>query len=73
MAQQMHLPYTPFFVAIAYAASGDFMTPIGYQCNLMVYGPGGYTFRDFLRVGTPLTLLYVVICIAFISYYYNLF
>jgi di/tricarboxylate transporter len=72
MAEQMHLSYTPFFIAIAFAASGDFMTPIGYQTNLMVYGPGGYTFRDFLRVGTPLTVLYVLICITFISYYYNL-
>lgn len=72
MAEQMSLPYTPFFVAIAYAASGDFMTPIGYQTNLMVYGPGGYTFRDFLRVGGPLTVLYTLICITFISYFYNL-
>lgn len=72
MAEQMHLSYTPFFVAIAYAASGDFMTPIGYQTNLMVYGPGGYTFKDFLRVGGPLTVLYTVICIGFIAYYYNL-
>jgi di/tricarboxylate transporter len=72
MAEQMALPYTPFFVAIAYAASGDFMTPIGYQTNLMVYGPGGYSFKDFLRVGGPLTLLYTVICIGFIAYYYNL-
>lgn len=72
MAEQMNLSYTPFFVAIAYAASGDFMTPIGYQTNLMVYGPGGYTFKDFLRVGGPLTVLYTVICIGFIAYYYNL-
>lgn len=72
MANQMGLPYTPFFVAIAFAASGDFMTPIGYQTNLMVYGPGGYTFRDFVKVGTPLTLIYVVICITFISFYYQL-
>jgi di/tricarboxylate transporter len=72
IAEQMALPYTPFFVAIAYAASGDFMTPIGYQTNLMVYGPGGYTFKDFLRVGAPLTVLYTVICIGFISYFYKL-
>lgn len=72
IAEQMQLSYTPFFVAIAFAASGDFMTPIGYQTNLMVYGPGGYTFKDFMRVGGPLTLIYTVICIAFISYYYNL-
>lgn len=72
VADQMGLPYTPFFMAIAFAASGDFMTPIGYQTNLMVYGPGGYSFRDFVRVGAMLTLLYIVICVSFISYYYNL-
>ncbi len=72
IASQLSLPSTPFFVAIAFAASGDFMTPIGYQTNLMVYGPGGYTFRDFFRVGAILTLLYIVICIGFISYFYNL-
>lgn len=72
IAEQMQLPYTPFFVAIAFAASGDFMTPIGYQTNLMVYGPGGYTFRDFLKVGSPLTLMYTILCIGFISYFYNL-
>ena len=72
IAEQMELSYTPFFVAIAFAASGDFMTPIGYQTNLMVYGPGGYTFRDFLKVGSPLTLMYTLLCIGFISYFYNL-
>lgn len=72
LAEQSHLSYTPFFVAIAYAASGDFMTPIGYQCNLMVYGPGGYKFKDFIRIGTPLTILYVLICVTFISVFYNL-
>lgn len=63
---------TPFFVAIAFAASGDFITPIGYQTNLMVYGPGGYSFRDFFKVGLPLTILYMVTCISFISWYYHL-
>jgi di/tricarboxylate transporter len=72
IGEQMQMTPTPFFVAIAFAASGDFMTPIGYQTNLMVYGPGGYNFRDFLRVGGPLTVLYTVICIGFISWYYNL-
>lgn len=72
IGDQMNLPYTPFFIAIAFAASGDFMTPIGYQTNLMVYGPGGYTFKDFFRVGVVLTILYSAICIAFISYFYNL-
>ncbi len=72
IAAQMEQSTTPFFVAIAFAASGDFLTPIGYQTNLMVYGPGGYTFRDFVKVGAILTLLYIVICITFITYFYNL-
>jgi di/tricarboxylate transporter len=38
----------------------------------MVYGPGGYTFRDFLRVGVPLTVVYAVVCISFIVGYYGL-
>ncbi len=72
MANQLDLPYTPFFTAIAFAASGDFMTPIGYQTNLMVYGPGGYTFKDFMRVGAIFTVIYMVVCIGFISYFYKL-
>lgn len=70
VAEQMDLSYTPFFMAIAFAASGDFMTPIGYQTNLMVYGPGGYSFRDFFKVGSPLTVMYILLCISFISYFY---
>lgn len=72
ISNQLHLPSTPFFVAIAFAASGDFMTPIGYQTNLMVYGPGGYSFKDFFKVGAPFTLIYIIICITFITYFYQL-
>jgi di/tricarboxylate transporter len=72
MASQLGLSATPFFVAIAFAASGDFMTPIGYQTNLMIYGPGGYVFKDFVRVGWMFTILYVTVCVGFISWFYNL-
>ena len=51
----------PFAVAIAVGASASFLTPIGYQTNTMVYGPGGYRFGDYARLGLPLTLVVVIL------------
>ncbi|SEP07044.1 SLC13 family permease [Aquisalimonas asiatica] len=56
----------PFVVAIMLAASASFATPIGYQTNLMVYGPGGYHFSDFLRLGLPLNLVTALVAILVI-------
>jgi len=57
MAGQMQVSYVPFAFAIMMGASASFATPIGYQCNMMVYGPGGYRFSDFLRIGIPMNMV----------------
>ncbi len=55
-AEAAGLPVKPFLLVLMMAASASFATPIGYQTNLMAYGPGGYRFGDFLRFGIPLQL-----------------
>jgi len=49
--------YMPYVIAVMVGASAGFITPIGYQTNLMVYGPGGYRFMDFVRFGLPLNII----------------
>ncbi|MGD9862520.1 MAG: SLC13 family permease [Pseudodonghicola sp.] len=56
LAQAMGVDPRPLVVAVMIAASASFATPIGYQTNMLVYGPGGYKFTDFMRVGIPLNL-----------------
>ncbi|MGQ9575766.1 MAG: SLC13 family permease [Thermoguttaceae bacterium] len=56
-AQQLGANPMPFIICVTMGASAGFATPIGYQTNLMVYGPGGYRFSDYLKIGVPLDLL----------------
>lgn len=56
MAVQAGYDPRPFVVAVMFAASASFATPLGYQTNMLVYGPGGYKFSDYMRLGVPMTL-----------------
>jgi di/tricarboxylate transporter len=57
VAQDGNVSFLPYVVCVMVGASAGFITPIGYQTNLMVYGPGGYRWMDYVRFGTPLSVL----------------
>nr|WP_276275036.1 SLC13 family permease [Haladaptatus sp. QDMS2] len=61
-----------FVLGVTFAASTAFMTPVGYQTNLFVYGPGGYRFSDFIRVGAPLQLLLSVVTVVGIAFFWGI-
>jgi len=63
-AEGLGVSLWPFVVVIMMAASASFATPIGYQTNLMVYGPGGYRFADYLRIGLPLNALMCIVTVT---------
>ncbi|NPA36999.1 MAG: SLC13 family permease [Chlorobi bacterium] len=69
-AHNLGLNPLPFVLVVSFAAAANFITPIGYQTNLMVYGPGGYTFKDFFKIGFPLTVIYMVVTVSILSAMY---
>lgn len=69
-AANLHLDPMGFAVTITIAASASFITPIGYQTNMIVYGPGGYKFSDYIKIGTPLSLLVMAITVTIVYYWW---
>jgi di/tricarboxylate transporter len=57
VASQLGMNPYALLITVMFGASASFMTPMGYQTNVLIYGPGGYRFTDFLKVGTPLTII----------------
>ena len=72
LADAMGIDARPLVVAVMVAASASFATPIGYQTNMLVYGPGGYKFTDFMRVGIPLNLTVGLLASALIPFFWPL-
>jgi di/tricarboxylate transporter len=66
LAEQMGVSHMPYMITVTVAASMSFATPIGYQTNLMVMGPGGYRFSDYLYLGIPITILVGVLVMAIV-------
>jgi di/tricarboxylate transporter len=70
MAKGLNASPIPFFVTIAFGASACFLTPFGYQTNLMVMGPGNYRFMDYFKIGAVTTFIYSIISVSFIYNFY---
>ncbi len=70
-AEQIGVDPRPFLMAITFAASTGFSTPVGYQTNTMIYNPGGYKYTDFLRTGVPLSLLFWMLSVIFIPRFWS--
>jgi di/tricarboxylate transporter len=70
-AAQVNADPMPFVIAVAVAASAAFSTPFGYQTNMIVYGPGGYRFRDFVKVGLPLNIIIMIVSLIVIPRVWN--
>ncbi len=71
LSQSVGIDGAPLFLGVTFAASAAFLTPIGYQTNLIVYGPGGYSFGDFFRIGVPMTIIYLTVATLMIVFLYK--
>jgi di/tricarboxylate transporter len=70
-AEQIGVDPRPFLMAITFAASTGFSTPVGYQTNTMIYNAGGYRYTDFLRTGVPLSILFWIMSVIFIPRFWS--
>ncbi len=66
----LNLPIMPFALAVAFAASASFISPYGYQTNLLVFSASNYKFKHFVKIGTPISMLYSTIVLTMLSWYY---
>jgi di/tricarboxylate transporter len=70
-AEKLGVDPRPFLMAITFAASTGFSTPVGYQTNTMIYNAGGYKYTDFLRTGVPLSILFWIMSVIFIPRFWS--
>jgi len=72
VALKMGINPMSLLAAITFGASASFAMPIGYQTSLMIYGPGGYTFKDFIRMGIPLDIILAALALLLIPFFWPL-